>query len=261
MSDLFTLLVTGSLVSVALFALTWWLSVRLDNYSFVDVMWSYALSVIIPLYAVMAQGWGPRRVVAAVVAVTWSVRLGTYLLARIRRHFPKEDARYEALRVTWQDGMKWKFFLFFQGQGLVVALMSVPFAMVCLAPQMSFGWMELLGAGMAMIGVGGEALSDAQRAAFRASRRGGVCDLGLWKWSRHPNYFFEFVVWVGVWLMACGAAPWGVVTVFVPLMMLYFLLKVTGIPLTEQHELQRHGAAYEAYQRRTSAFVPWPPRG
>jgi steroid 5-alpha reductase family enzyme len=109
--------------------------------------------------------------------------------------------------------------------------------------------------------IAGEALADRQLQRFKAdpANRGAVCQRGLWRYSRHPNYFFEWLVWVAYFVMAL-ASPWGWLTLYCPALMLYFLLRVTGIPLTEQLSLQARGTAYAEYQRRTSAFVPWWPK-
>jgi steroid 5-alpha reductase family enzyme len=125
-------------------------------------------------------------------------------------------------------------------------------------PSPNISWLEWLGAGVWGIGLLGEALSDAQMQRFKSDpgNRGSVCQVGLWRYSRHPNYFFESVIWWGFWIFACGSA-WGWVTFYAPAMILYFLLRVTGIPLTEKCAVENKGDAYREYQRTTSAFVPW----
>ena len=121
--------------------------------------------------------------------------------------------------------------------------------------------LEWAAAALWAIALAGESLADRQLDAFRRdpANRGRTCRVGLWSWSRHPNYFFEWLVWVAYWLFAC-ASPWGWTTLFCPALMLYFLFRVTGIPATEAQALRTRGDDYREYQRTTSAFVPLLPR-
>lgn len=257
-SEFFSLFGLGSIVVVALFSLTWVLSMRLSNFSFVDVTWSYGLAFLAPIFALMASGSGSRKVLAVTMAMLWSLRLGTYLLLRVARHHPHEDVRYQVLRKDWSANLGRNFFWFFQAQALLILLLSVPILLACMNPSPNISWLEWLGAGVWGIGLLGEALSDAQMQRFKSDpgNRGSVCQVGLWRYSRHPNYFFESVIWWGFWIFACGSA-WGWVTFYAPAMILYFLLRVTGIPLTEKCAVESKGDAYREYQRTTSAFVPW----
>jgi len=251
----------GTLVAFVLFALTWLLSLKLNNFSFVDVTWSYALAFIAPLYALLGGGFTQRKIIAVTMAVLWSARLGTYLFFRVQGHHPHEDVRYEVLREKWKDELAKNFFFFFQAQAVLIVLLSVPVLLACLNPAPQLSLIEMIGAMVWLIGLSGEALSDAQMQRFKSdpASKGKVCQVGLWRYSRHPNYFFESVVWWSFWLFACGS-PWGWTTVYAPAMILYFLLRVTGIPLTEECAVKSKGDAYRDYQRTTSAFVPWPPK-
>ena len=261
MHDFWFLMGMGTVVAFVLFALTWLLSLKLNNFSFVDVTWSYALAVMAPLYALLGGGFAERKIIAVTMGVLWSVRLGTYLLIRVKGHHPHEDVRYAVLREKWKDGLGKNFFFFFQAQALLIVLLAVPVLLACLNPAPKLNLIEMAGAIVWLIGLSGEALSDAQMKRFKAdpASKGKVCQAGLWRYSRHPNYFFESVVWWGFWLFACGS-PWGWITVYAPALILYFLLRVTGIPLTEECAVKSKGDAYREYQRTTSAFVPWPPK-
>ena len=128
-------------------------------------------------------------------------------------------------------------------------------------PRLHVGLAEWLGCALWLVALGGETLADRQLAAFKddPANRGKVCDSGLWRYSRHPNYFFEWLVWVSFFLFALPS-PWGWTTIFAPALMLFFLLRVTGIPYTEQQSLRSKGDAYRAYQRVTSPFIPWFPK-
>ena len=244
-----------------LFTLTWLLSLRLNNFSFVDITWSYSLAIIAPLYAIAGNGYETRKLLAVIIATVWSLRLGTYLLLRIKKHHPHEDVRYTVLREKWKDSLAKSFFWFFQAQALLILLLSAPILIACMNPEPRLSIIEILGVVVWCIGIVGEAVSDAQMNAFKRdpANKGKVCQVGLWRYSRHPNYFFESVVWVGFWLFACGS-PWGWATIYAPALILYFLLRVTGIPLTEECAVKSKGDAYREYQRTTSAFVPLPPK-
>jgi steroid 5-alpha reductase family enzyme len=256
--DFWFLLGIGALVAFVLFFFTWLLSLKLNNFSFVDVTWSYGLAFLAPLYALAGNGFGQRKIIALTMAMIWSLRLGTYLFFRIKRHHPHEDVRYQVLREKWRSSLARSFFFFFQAQAALILLLSVPILLACLNPSAQVSVLEWIGFAVWLIGICGEALSDAQMQRFKSdpASKGRVCEVGLWRYSRHPNYFFESVVWWGFWLLACGS-PWGWVTIYAPLMILYFLLRVTGIPLTEECAVKSKGDAYREYQRTTSAFIPW----
>lgn len=234
----------------------------IDNYSIVDVVWSYAFGLVTLWYAAAMPGWMPRRLAVAVVVVVWSARLGTHLAVRVRAHHPAEDGRYVTMRREWGAQLVSRMFRFYQMQGVSVVILATPFLVACANARRGFAPVEIIGFLIFLIGVAGETSADAQLARFKrnAENRGRVCDVGLWRYSRHPNYFFEWTIWVGFWLIACGAGPWGIATILAPLIILYLLLRVTGIPLSEAQSLQSRGNAYRRYQRITSVFVPLPRR-
>ncbi len=234
---------------------------RLDNYGFVDVAWSYAFLLLAGFYAVGGTGWGPRRLLVATLAGSWSLRLGTHLLKRVAGHHPVEDGRYVQLRRDWAGNFGPKMFGFFQMQAASVVLLGVPFLLPVLNPTAGFHALEIAGAALWVLAIAGEAVADAQLAAFKRApaNRGGVCTVGLWRYSRHPNYFFEWLVWVAYFLIAL-ASPGGWLAVIGPAAILFLLLRVTGIPLTEKQALRSKGEPYRRYQATTSAFVPWWPK-
>ncbi len=243
------------------FAGLYGLARRLDNYGIVDVAWAYAFGALATFYALAGPGWPVRRALVATLAVLWSARLGTHLAGRVGRHHPVEDGRYRQLRQDWAGHFAAKMFWFFQLQAGSVVLLGAPFLLACLNPAPALHPLELAGTGLWLLAVSGEALADAQLAAFqrRPARAGRVCDTGLWRYSRHPNYFFEWLVWVAYFVFAL-ASPWGPLAVLAPAVILHLLLRVTGLPLNEAQNLRQRGDAYRRYQRTTSAFVPWPPR-
>jgi steroid 5-alpha reductase family enzyme len=249
------LLLIGSAVAIIYFAATWAISVKIKNYGLLDVAWSYGVAILAPLYAWAGPGDLGRRVAFTVLGGVWSLRLGTYILVRVLRHHPQEDVRYEALRARWPGpGM---FLAFFELQALIVVVFSLPFLLAAWQ-QAPLGLVEYCGLGLALLALAGESLADGQMKRFKGdpANRGQVCQAGLWRYSRHPNYFFEFLVWIG-FAAASLATPHGWITLLCPVLMYWFLMKVTGIPLTEEYAIKSKGDAYREYQRTTSAFIPW----
>lgn len=250
------LLALGLAIAAIYFAATWALSVRIRNYGLLDVAWSYGVAILGPLYAWAAPGAELRKLLFVGVGAAWSLRLGTYILLRVIRHHPVEDARYQTLRQRWPGPLR--FLAFFQLQAVLAVVFSVPFLLVSFNASPGLSPLEIAGLALAMIALGGETLADRQMQAFKRdpSNAGRVCQVGLWRYSRHPNYFFESLFWWGIFLGAVDS-PYGWVTIACPLLMLYFLFQVTGIPLTEAYAVQSKGDAYREYQRTTRAFVPW----
>lgn len=251
-----SLLLTALAIAAGYFFLTWVVSVKIKNYGLLDAAWSYGVAVLAPIYALLGPGDNSRKWAATAIGVAWSLRLGTHILTRVIGHHPVEDARYQTLRARWPgSGM---FLLFFELQAVLVVIFSLPFLLMSFNPSPGLKAVELLGLTIALLSLGGEALADRQMNHFKANpdNKGKVCQDGWWRYSRHPNYFFEFMIWVGFFVAALGS-PWGWTMIICPLLMLHFLVNVTGIKLTEEYSLKSRGDAYREYQRTTSAFVPW----
>lgn len=251
-----------ALVALAmLFALAFYLCRRLDNYGFVDVVWSYAFALLAGFYALAAPGWPLRGGILTLLVGIWSLRLGTHLLRRLAKHHPAEDSRYRAMRKSWAGQVERRMAVFFQQQAASVVVLGVPFLLIAANPRPSLAPLEWAAIALWCIAILGEALADAQLSAFKRqpTSHGQVCQCGLWRYSRHPNYFFEWLVWVSYGLFAL-TAPWGWLGLIAPAAILYLLLRVTGIPLNEQQSILSKGAAYLRYQQTTSAFIPWFPR-
>jgi steroid 5-alpha reductase family enzyme len=253
------LLTLGVVVMVLVFALVWAVCVRIHNYGYLDAIWSLSVAILAPTYAVLGEGDAMRRAAFAAIGALWSLRLGLYIFIRVTRHHPQEDKRYETLRKRWPGPLR--FLLFFELQALIAVMFSLPFLLAAVNTRSGLSTIEIVGLTIALVATGGEALSDwqAQRFKHDPKNKTAINDVGLWRYSRHPNYFFESVVWWGFFIAALGS-PWGWVTIVCPLAMLYLLLNVTGIPLTEKHSLENRGDAYRRYQETTSRFVPWFPK-
>ena len=152
-------------------------------------------------------------------------------------------------------------FIFLQNQGLGSIPLVFAIFVAARFPSDALRLQDCLGALILLGGIAGEALSDAQLKRFREdpANNGRVCDVGLWRWSRHPNYFFEWTIWVGYAVFAL-ASPGGWIALAMPALMLHFLINVTGLKATEEQALRTKGERYRTYQARTSGFIPWIPR-
>jgi len=259
MPEILHLLVLSVALLVLLFALLWAVCVRIGNYGFLDALWSLSLALLAPIYAWLGSGDATRRLVFMLAGCAWSLRLGLYILIRVWRHHPQEDRRYRTLRERWPG--PGRFLLFFELQALIAVLFSLPVLLAAENGASALSAIEMAGLAVVFVGIVGEATADWQAQRFKSdpANRTRVVSVGLWHYSRHPNYFFESIVWWGFFIAALGS-PYGWLTLACPLLMLYLLLNVTGIPLTEQHSIASRGDAYRDYQRTTSRFVPWIPR-
>ena len=259
MNDLVLLGIVAGLVILD-FMGGWWFGGKINNYSLIDAMWAFWIGLAGIIYAIFGSGNLDKRIAGGVIAAAWSFRLTYHLQKRIRNHHPHEDSRYQRLREIWEGRASSGFFWLFQAQALLVLLLSIPYYLISrdLSP---WGIFETTGTIIACAGIFGEAVADLQMSKFKGkdNRSSSVCREGLWKYSRHPNYFFEMVIWVGIYLFACGSA-WGWTTIFAPTSITFLLLKVTGIPPTEASAIKSKGGAYREYQRTTSSFIPLPPK-
>jgi steroid 5-alpha reductase family enzyme len=255
------LLAAGTVLVAVLMTALWLLGIRNRNFSYVDIGWSANFAALALLYAAAGSGYPLRKTLIAAMFAFWGLRLALHLARRIVGE--PEEGRYVELRRRWgaSGNLNLKFLVFFQFQALLNAFLSLPMLLACLNPAPAIHWLEWLGVAVYAVGLGGESLADGQLAAFKRNpaNKGGVCDTGLWRYSRHPNYFFEWTIWVGYALFAL-ASPWGWLAIAMPLVMLHFLLNVTGIRATEAQALRSKGERYRRYQETTSAFVPWLPR-
>lgn len=237
----------------------WLWHLRLRNAGIVDVGWAATLAGMATLYAMVGSGYGPRRWLIAGMVSVWGLRLAAYLWRDRVRGRP-EDGRYAALRQGRRSASLF-FFWFFQAQALLNVLLSSPALVASFNTAMPLQPLEFAAVGLWGIALLGESVADRQLERFKAdaSNRGRTCRVGLWNYSRHPNYFFEWLIWVA-YAMFGVASPGGVITLACPAVMLFLLFRVTGIPATEAQALRTKGDDYRQYQATTSVFVPWFPR-
>lgn len=249
------------LVCAVLQTILWRIAERTKNAGIVDVGWAQSFTLVVLLFIAQAtapkSGWLP----IAILVIAWSTRLSCYLISR-GAATGHEEGRYADLRRRWAPHASRKFFVFFQAQGALTAILSTAFVIPFVAPPSDGGALRIIGALVTAIGIAGETTADLQLARFKRAPRnvGRVCEVGLWAYSRHPNYFFEWCFWIGLALYGLAFAPVGLIALLGQAIILGSILGVTGIPPTENQALRSKGEAYRAYQARVSRFIPMPPK-
>lgn len=255
-----SLVLTVYLAMTVLMTMLWAVQRRIRNASIGDVGWCVGLICAVLWYATQANS-SPERIFLTVLLVTvYAGRLGLYILFN-RVLGKQEDARYRQLREEWGEAAAAKMLAYFLVQALALVAFSLPFLVLLWTPRSSFMLAECIGLLIWGVAVVGEALADRQLANFRADPRnlGHVCRQGLWAYSRHPNYFFEWLHWCAYVVMTLGMPGW-VLTWIGPIGMGVALITITGIPRAEAQALSNRGEEYTIYQATTSAFFPWFPR-
>lgn len=248
------------LVMVVWMGVLWAAGMKIKNAALVDVGWGVGLVINAWIYAAMGDGYLPRKILILGMVSLWGIRLSLHLL-KDRIIGQPEEGRYQELRKKWQTNVSFKFFFFYQFQGLLDVVLAIPFLLICFNPRPGIQPVEWIGYLLWCLAVLGESIADSQLKKFKAdpANKGKVCRVGLWNYSRHPNYFFEWLNWCAYALIAL-AAPYGILGWISPLLILYFLLKVTGIPATEEQSIRSKGDGYREYQKTTSPFIPWFPK-
>jgi steroid 5-alpha reductase family enzyme len=247
----------------AAMAFAWRVTESGGRSGWIDAIWTFATG----LASVAAALWGAapgalRPALVAVLAAVWSLRLGLHIVARTTRG--GDDPRYRQLRAEWGDRASGRLFLFLQAQAAAGLMLAFSVAIAAHRPGAGPDLRDMIGIALFVAALAGEAASDQQLAQFAADvrNRGKICDVGLWSVSRHPNYFFEWLVWVAFAAVAFDPAvyPSGWLALAAPALMYALLVHVSGIPPLEAHMLRSRGDAFRAYQARVNAFWPGPPR-
>jgi steroid 5-alpha reductase family enzyme len=245
----------------------WWMQRRTGKSGWIDTIWSLATAaggVIFSIFAFVSSGSPPGRalLVGAMVA-GWGLRLGSHIASRTMRG--GDDPRYADLKREWGDDFPRRLFWFLQIQAASALLLAISVFAAARNPAMFPNLFDALGVTLFAIALAGESAADRQLRNFAAnpSNKGRVCDIGLWGWSRHPNYFFEWLTWLSYALIAIdisGQYLWGLAAFAGPLFMYWLLVHVSGIPPLEAHMARSRGDAFKAYQARVNAFFPGPAR-
>ena len=248
----------GGLAALAVFAAAGWLlSLPLRNVSIVDSLWSLMFLLAAVVYLAGQSSVGPRAWLVITLVAVWSIRLAAYITWR--NHGKGEDFRYRRMRADNDPGFAFKsLYSVFGLQAALAWAISLPL-LAAIGSSAPLGWLDAVGAGLWLVGMVFEAGGDWQLARFRRdpASRGKVLDTGLWRYTRHPNYFGDFCVWWGLFLIALSAGGWW--SVAGPLLMSFMLLRVSGVALLEK-DIGERRPDYQAYIRRTNAFFPGPPR-
>jgi len=233
---------------------------RTGDATAVDAGWAFSLVALACLYAALGPGDLSHRVLIAVLAGIENTRVGLVVARRIGKG---EDTRYRELRARWRArGREQRTFaIFYQAQAFVAVVLSIPFLLASFNGHSGLQPVEWAGAALWLVAVSFEHVSDQQLARFKSdpANAGKTMRFGLWRYSRHPNYFFQTLTWVAYALVAV-AAPWGWLGFASPALILLLVLFVSGVPPAEEQALKSRGDDYRRYQRETSVFVPWFPR-
>jgi steroid 5-alpha reductase family enzyme len=260
--DPLMLLTQAWMASAGLMLALWFIQRKFRNASIADLGWCFGLTATIAWYALVVDGDPMRRLLVVCMIALYGLRLGLHILFD-RVLGKQEDPRYQTLRRRWGSREPLNMFGYFQLQAVAVIVFAFPPLLVMLNPRPAFSMWELLGVILWGIALSGEAIADWQLTAFRSKswNRDRVCRHGFWRYSRHPNYFFEWLHWWSYVVMAFAlpAGNWWA-TLIGPLAMGWALVNVTGIPWAEAQALTTRGDEYRAYQRTTSPFIPWWPR-
>jgi steroid 5-alpha reductase family enzyme len=245
-------------ILVTVFAVFWAWQLKSANAGMIDPVWAFSLGSVAVFYGVVGDADPLTRMLVAAGGGIWGVRLGWHLW---RRNAGKpEDPRYRRFREQWGAAAGRKMFWFLEFQTVVSLMLSLAFAVPAWrVTPLSPAW-AALSVAIWLVSVSGEALADNQLRRFIAApeNRGEVCRVGLWRYSRHPNYFFECVHWLAYMALSAGS-PWLWLTLIPPALMAFLLLKLSGVPMLEARLIASR-AGYAAYVRETSALIPWPPR-
>jgi steroid 5-alpha reductase family enzyme len=251
----------GALILMAaIMALAWAVRLRTGQSGWIDACWSGGTGLAAILLALAPfNAVQPRQWLCAILAGAWSFRLAGHIAARTVKA-TKDDPRYAALVEQWGAGWKRRLLFFLQIQALCGFGLAVSVWAAAQAPRVGLGWQDWLGVAILAVSVLGEGLADAQLRAYGRAHHGGIADRGLWAWSRHPNYFFEWLGWWAYAAIAVTPGYWGGWLALIgPAMMYWLLVHASGIPPLEAHMLKSRGDAFRAYQKRVSAFFPAPP--
>lgn len=255
------LLLYGQLGASIVMAIAWVHAIVIKNTSYVDVLWGYGVGILGFIYLVFeSETCDPTRLaLLKALLLTWSIRLGTHLLTRCWGK--PEDARYAYLRAAMGGKAQLGFFVFFQVQAFWVVLFASPFLILVKNPN-PINSLDHIGLIIWLTGFAGLHLADKQLKLFKQTpgrTRADVCKTGLWKFSRHPNYFFEWILWIGYILLG-WQAPSGVWLLLLPIILYIFLSKITGVPFVEARKLEASGEEYKTYIKQTNSFFPWHPK-
>lgn len=257
MTHLFLMMGVGLTATCLLMLVVWIVSRVIDNAGIVDIAWALGFTLAAVVYALIGHATNVRQWTVIIMVLLWSLRLAWHLALRFKRWYPKEDPRYAALKEKMGKDADRKMLIVFLWQATMLTLMSAPLAVAIADRRSDFSFLQFFGIGVWLIALCGEALADYQLTTFTSepANQGRTCQQGLWYYSRHPNYFFEWLGSVAFFLYA-SSSPYGIWTIICPLIFLHLLINISGVKPSEEQSLQSR-SDYAYYKKRTSVFVPW----
>lgn len=255
-----SLLGIGYAAAAAVMVGLWTLQRRTQDATVVDIGWGAIVATLAISYGWFFPGAPLRRLLASTLGGFWGYRLAWHLLRHRWGGTHGEDGRYQNMRSAMGDRAQLGFFIFFQIQAFAAVLCSLPYAAIAVDWNPELTALDLLGLSLWCVSMIGESIADNQLATFRAAaeNRGKTCRVGLWRYSRHPNYFFEWLHWWG-YVALTVHTPFLPLTLCMPPLMLLLLLRFSGVPHTEAQALRSRGEDYRRYQQETNVFIPWFP--
>jgi len=259
-ADVITVIKIGWVTITVLMFIFWVIQFVTRNAGILDLGWAMGLGILAGVYAVTLPGYPPRKVLLFTLVCFWMVRIASLIMQRLI-HDPQEDRRYRQARQNGGSYFQIKLLTLFLSEAFLAVILSVPFLVICLNHASSMAFLEYAGGVLWAVGFSGEAAADWQLKSFKVNlaNQGKICQEGLWYYSRHPNYFFEWLMWIAYAVIAL-ASPWGWAGIISPVIMYFFLTKVTGIPMIEEYALKTKGEAFREYTRTTSPFILLPKR-
>lgn len=267
MTGLYLVILAAAIAAAlsAVMAIAWRVQLTTGNTGWIDVFWTFGLGAVAIIASLVPISEGPwphaRQIMVAILVAIWSLRLGWHILMRTLT--VGDDPRYRQLIAQWSTNAARQMFWQLQKQAAVSLVLAISIMLAAQNPNPGLRAQDMLALATLIAAIFGEAASDHQLRRFKAdpANRNSVCNVGLWRWSRHPNYFFEWLFWLAYPLIAidlAGYNPYGWLALLAPACMYWVLVHVSGIPPLEEHMLRSRGETFRAYQRRTRAFFPFP---
>jgi steroid 5-alpha reductase family enzyme len=253
------MIVQGFVVVLLVMFLSWISYLIRRNAGVFDVAYAFSFFVMGVICFTLGQGYFLRKLFIFFLVSIWSLRLTGYLFLRYARK--SQEGRFQAIRAHYKAVSDVQFGLLFLAQGVLVVLLSIPFMLISINPTPHISVLEWCAMLLWIVALCGEIVADKELFQFKhdPKRVNQVCTEGLWRYSRHPNYFFEWLLWVAYFLLALSA-PFGLLAIISPILMYYLLVHVTGVQVAEEQALITKGEAYRKYMNTTSRFFPWFPQ-
>lgn len=251
------LLTTSIFISIFIIII-WLVYLRFGNPSIIDGCWSIGILISASLYILIQEGittWNAKVFFVWFLLFIWAARLAGYIWGtRILKNI--HDPRYETLSREWKISKKIGFLLNYLLQGFLMMVLALPFLIL---PHSIYKIIDITGITMVLIGILGESIADFQLSKFKKNNQGEICNIGLWRYSRHPNYFFELVIWFGFALLTSNLSLSTSISFFSPIVLLIIFIFITG-PITEKQMLKSKGKKFLEYRKNTSFIIPWSPQ-